>query len=506
MPSSPEDQPPNMRIAQAVQILFVMAIAAYAVFATFAYRPVPLVSRIHPSESVVAVSDVQRPHGMHKNLTAQIVVEGDDGIEVHEVVQQKDEVRVTRFFAPFEDRCGSKRCQFGQRCGYNLMDTAVYIPEGLGWKRVRKKGQFEEFKAYICSLKKSPDDPMLDPFADRTTVGKTYRSWVNLLIEFAFWPDAVETARPTRYVMNATRIADWHWLNQKNQPNDECRASRGYLNADVCAKEPPQPWLRIRLSKAFGAKQDGESLLFMWFLSARMVFENALKPCFHELLSNEIERSMHVYPRYERKPTFRNAIAMHIRRGDACERWSSTPGDLAKPRPCYTTDLYFKAAVTMKNAYGSDQILLATEDEGTIAEAKEFCDKHGFRLYYLKYNRKPFDVKDEIAKQREKVEAGEVTPEIEKLFIEEKDMSASDQRSVTLSLFADIKFLSNANMLIGTSTSWVSRILWMVIGGTHEQIPPFTFIDSPFVNRKLGSDITWESAVAEGCRLCKCSI
>lgn len=62
-------------------------------------------------------------------------------------------------------------------------------------------------------------------------------------------------------------------------------------------------------------------------------------------------------------------IAMHVRRGDACDSFTDRRGTGRRGRPCYPLKLYMADAERLRKAYGSDTIHLATDAEAVVREA-----------------------------------------------------------------------------------------------------------------------------------------
>ena len=50
---------------------------------------------------------------------------------------------------------------------------------------------------------------------------------------------------------------------------------------------------------------------------------------------------------------------------------------------------------------------------------------------------------------------------------------------VMASLHAELSLLSTADAFVGTSASYVSRLIWLLMVGRSGAVPPFVFIDEP---------------------------
>lgn len=197
----------------------------------------------------------------------------------------------------------------------------------------------------------------------------------------------------------------------------------------------------------------------------------------------------------QQPPQQRLAIAMHIRRGDSCMRWATSFGDssLKNGRPCFKTDLYIKAALMIQKRYGKHMIShvnLATDSANASKTVSDLLQREGFSVTTLLYDRLNVGGNDMVNK-------GKLVDQ-DTLYIEDRlKLSLNNLKTNTAtstsneetqinpelvigSLAAELELLSQSQFLIGTSSSWVTRLTFLAMIGRQGIIPPFIFVDSPF--------------------------
>jgi hypothetical protein len=150
-------------------------------------------------------------------------------------------------------------------------------------------------------------------------------------------------------------------------------------------------------------------------------------------------------------------IGMHVRRGDSCERWEWEPG---KGRVCYALSTYMDAARRLRARYGASHIHLATDSPSVIQEAAQYTPE--FTFEFLQMNRTGVGGKE-----------GKDQPFIER---RTSEMTAGQKADVIGTLMADIAFLSEADMLVGTADATMTHLtLWSQIGRLNG-VPPFVLL------------------------------
>ena len=170
-------------------------------------------------------------------------------------------------------------------------------------------------------------------------------------------------------------------------------------------------------------------------------------------------------------------VSMHIRRGDSCMRWAKKRGDnsMASGRPCYPTSLYLEAAKELKQKYGCKRLRLATDSAGAAAQVVEVLEADGWTVTRLQYDRALVGGKEGVNRGK-RVDKGTV-------YIEDRLRAGDqglDQELVIGSLLAELDLLSGGHMLVGTSSSWVTRLAFLMMIGRRGTTPPFIFLDAPF--------------------------
>jgi len=86
------------------------------------------------------------------------------------------------------------------------------------------------------------------------------------------------------------------------------------------------------------------------------------------------------------------AISMHVRRGDACDFFTTKDGvgkdPSTKKRPCYPLSKYMKAAKLFQKEYGVRDVFLATDSAEVVEESKSYPD---FTFHYSAMDRAMFE-------------------------------------------------------------------------------------------------------------------
>lgn len=76
------------------------------------------------------------------------------------------------------------------------------------------------------------------------------------------------------------------------------------------------------------------------------------------------------------------SIAMQVRRGDSCKKWSN---EARQGRACYPLDDYMTAALQLRQRYGVSHIRLATDSPSVVQQAAQFTGTFSFT--FLRMNR-----------------------------------------------------------------------------------------------------------------------
>ncbi|KAL3910878.1 MAG: hypothetical protein SGPRY_008899 [Prymnesium sp.] len=162
------------------------------------------------------------------------------------------------------------------------------------------------------------------------------------------------------------------------------------------------------------------------------------------------------------------AMAMHVRRGDSCETFdfSTKQGvtDLDAERRCYPVRLYIKAAEAMRSLYGIERVLLITDSPQVIEWIRKTPGARHFEWQWLDLDRGVIggDARRNLHQPPEK-----------RVYIEHRAESRDPANALQVeSVLADLRFTSEASVVIGTSRSFVSHAIQMVIWARSGVLPP----------------------------------
>jgi hypothetical protein len=170
------------------------------------------------------------------------------------------------------------------------------------------------------------------------------------------------------------------------------------------------------------------------------------------------------------------AVAMHVRRGDSCMRWTEWLGDedlWHGGRPCFATSLYVDAALRLKAEYGASVVRLATDSADAAHEITSRLQGQ-MHVEILPFDR--LGVGGESSANLGK------HVNVNTTYIEDRLRRGDptlDRGLAITSLFAELQLLASADMLIGTSTSWVTRLAFFAMVGASGVVPPHIFLDAP---------------------------
>ena len=347
--------------------------------------------------------------------------------------------------------------------------------------------------AWLCKLEAAPQD------ARDITVGKTFLRRLIWTMAATATPDAHPACRPT---FDHESLAHWRW-----QPTAESNCSNvdSWMLPDFCDGRDDV----LNSGSAASFLREGEELLrtpllehaiasasaswistyaSVWWagqLAQRVAIKSA-GPCTRRhatrlpLIRTPAAPSGHVHSAQQAPFT----VAIHMRRGDACMRWATRMGDSALKakdggRPCYPAALYVNATLRLTGVYAVGrpvQVLLASDDAGAASELAVQLALHPVvtSILYYEYNRSSVGGPTDINLKRQ-VDRGTV-------YIEDRLRRGDptlDRALVISSLHAELQLLSRADALVGTSLSYVTRLLFLLIVGHRGVIPPFVFLDAP---------------------------
>lgn len=256
-----------------------------------------------------------------------------------------------------------------------------------------------------------------------------------------------------------------------------------------------------RRSPSFGVKLDHADFLVEGFplLSLERAYNRGLMIAFaleaqvihgpHGRLARRVEALL--------EPVQRHSIGMHVRRGDACETfvrpsaaWES--GHVGPmQRPCYALVSYVAAARRLRERYGKQyrNILLMTDSADVIEETSNFSD---FSWQFLSYNRKVVGGDDRTNLN--------TSSRQQRVYIEDRARLASannvdsttlpgqgmfDSEEVLATELADLRFVSSASMFVGTSRSFTSLAVQMLMWAARGNLPPMISLSGPPLHSML---------------------
>jgi hypothetical protein len=176
-------------------------------------------------------------------------------------------------------------------------------------------------------------------------------------------------------------------------------------------------------------------------------------------------------------------IAMHVRRGDACERWAEEGDyDNVGGRPCWELEVYMQAARRMRKVYGVRSILLATDSHAVQHEARTKYPE--FNWGFLQFDRKAVggdEKQHQHPPQELSMKPAKKLGQPNPRFIENMAQAGELKLDVvTTSAIGDMELLSQGDMFIGGSTSMFARTIFVLMYGRLGVLPPFHFVDQPF--------------------------
>ena len=172
---------------------------------------------------------------------------------------------------------------------------------------------------------------------------------------------------------------------------------------------------------------------------------------------------------------------MHVRRGDACERWASAgDGSTVTGRPCFPLAAYVYAARELKARYGARRILLATDSTEVTHQLRRQllctgCEE--FEWVFLDFDRTAVGGGDDVAAAGPPASAG-AAGERWHNFIEFR--KGVDYELAFTSYRAERMLLRDADFFVGTSVAVVSRLILLGLTGRAGHVPPFILLDQPF--------------------------
>mmetsp|Transcript_2589 Transcript_2589/g.6030 ORF Transcript_2589/g.6030 Transcript_2589/m.6030 type:complete len:512 (+) Transcript_2589:150-1685(+) len=385
-------------------------------------------------------------------------------------------------------------------CSEDISSEVDYLPlsfannhsleKGLQARAVMQK-VLERFDEWLCSLPASsipatswgtlsPEDcyePESSSVFCERTVGKTLLRWDHTLLQLATGLDPLHGAGKffagLRLQIDLENdVSQWQWLPQRVQPNR-------WFHADFCRSKAILNTTSWTTSGEFKAALDN------WVYAARFnragvgLYALLQGLALHTILRHHLAGSlkMQVERLLDKATVVGDAsanygctIAMHVRRGDACIQWKSERGWSGGARPCFETSLYMTHLKRLQARYGTCEIRVATDDQSFVDKLPDLAQRTGWRFVFLPYARDLF-----------KPPPSQFSSE-QQTFIENRKWSMDEKNAITYTFLADLLFLSNADLLLGTASSTVTRLLHLLITASAGALPPYISLDRPFEN------------------------
>ncbi|KAL3932257.1 MAG: hypothetical protein SGPRY_000777 [Prymnesium sp.] len=168
--------------------------------------------------------------------------------------------------------------------------------------------------------------------------------------------------------------------------------------------------------------------------------------------------------RHIASPGGTQAMAMHVRRGDACETLAISMTNIYSPRRCFPMSEYMRAAEVMRSLYGIERILLITDSPNVTSWVKRSRQARKFEWQWLELDRGSIggDASQNLHKPKEK-----------RVYIEHRAAKRNPSNALQVeSMVADLRFSSEASVVIGTSRSFVTHAIQMVMWARSGVLPP----------------------------------
>ena len=221
-------------------------------------------------------------------------------------------------------------------------------------------------------------------------------------------------------------------------------------------------------------RQDEESALLSPYLVTGVLARVLLHPSalVRAFLAERTRRVRHGVGEGKPGPV----VALHVRRGDACDRGEvdgalavspgprghlHTNGVRSSPRLCYAWSVYEAVLRDLKERYGVREVLLATDSPAVLQEATALED---FDWTFVEFDRSSLNHHPE----------GRSTPE----WVEIRADGGIGREEV-LSAFAEIHLLGTADIFVGTLSSNFGRLVYHLMGSRPRgaSLPPFVTVD-----------------------------
>lgn len=213
-----------------------------------------------------------------------------------------------------------------------------------------------------------------------------------------------------------------------------------------------------------------------WLGQLTRIALDSIGPCLRQARDGHLARVHTIGMSGARKPF---TIAMHVRRGDACQRWAheqpatgtATTADLGgEPlRACYDLRAYMEEARKLKARYNATHvhIRVATDSQSVVQQIHEYRGEFSFSFLHL--NRTAIGGVEGHNMHKRRNDA---------LFIEERAsrLDAARKKLLLSTLLADVAHLAGAEAFVGDHLSIITRLVIFAIVGRIGRVPPFALL------------------------------
>ena len=369
------------------------------------------------------------------------------------------------------DVVASDRFTVHRECATNLHSTRLYIPSDFWQRRTRRS-----LRRLACARQFFDEQHCAQLASRHCAVTSPWQTWdvtVAKSISFATFLGFQAAARGgVRCALSDEQLASWSWRPRNWRHNATCDEPSAWWHGDACLdawwyveRGPTTPHARAEaalrpLRQHLASTNASTAAAFWWAGQLLRGVRKALGGCGAAARDRVLQHRIVQHPLQgsDRLDGAALTVAMHIRRDDryrASNYWAQATAIvtrlLAQPRK--------RAAAEGGTAL---RIIVATDADAAPAELREAVTRGGL----------PAGVA--------RVAIEHLALDRDRLFLDRTHAAYGRGRDVALgSLLADLELLSRAEIFVGTSASWTSRLALLAIIGELGAIPPFALLDAP---------------------------
>ena len=162
------------------------------------------------------------------------------------------------------------------------------------------------------------------------------------------------------------------------------------------------------------------------------------------------------------------SIGMHVRRGDACETQAThvVQGvtDLDAERRCYALDEYLRAAHSLQRLFGATHVFLVSDSEEVLMELQRHEAARNFTWEWLAIDR--YRIGGSATQNLH-------VPAERRVLMEHRALRGDPaNEQIVVSMLADLRLVANADMVVGTSRSFVTHAAQLLVWARSGILPP----------------------------------